>query len=90
MPLTTSISIDPIGSENDHELLKKSSISKDNTHAFELGKNDGDVEPEHLQELEVDVERILEDEGIEDYEADTSPYPEGNKHAHVSIWILEK
>jgi len=35
------------------------------------------LEHGYLQELEVDVARVLEDDRIEDLEADTSPYPEG-------------
>lgn len=35
------------------------------------------VETQHMQELEVDVGKILNDEGLEDIEGDTSPYPEG-------------
>ena len=31
------------------------------------------LEHGHLQELEVDVARVLEDDGIEDLESDTSP-----------------
>jgi len=36
-----------------------------------------DVEQGHLQEIEVDVDRVMHDEGVKDLEADTSPYPEG-------------
>lgn len=35
------------------------------------------VETQHMQELEVDVGKILNDDGLEDIEGDTSPYPEG-------------
>lgn len=36
------------------------------------------IEHGHLQDLEVDVAKVLEDDTVEDLEADTSPYPEGN------------
>lgn len=36
-----------------------------------------DVEAGHLQEIEVDVDRTLHDQGVKDVDADTSPYPEG-------------
>jgi hypothetical protein len=32
----------------------------------------------HLQELEVDVERVIREEREEDIDGDESPYPEGN------------
>lgn len=35
------------------------------------------VGTQHMQELEVDVGKILNDEGLDDIEGDTSPYPEG-------------
>ncbi|TGO70899.1 hypothetical protein BELL_0649g00070 [Botrytis elliptica] len=34
------------------------------------------VGTQHMQELEVDVGKILNDEGLDDIEGDTSPYPE--------------
>jgi hypothetical protein len=36
-----------------------------------------DIEHGHLQEIEVDVDKILHDGEIKDIDADTSPYPEG-------------
>ena len=36
-----------------------------------------DVEHGHLQEIEVDVDKVLQDGEIKDLDADTSPYPEG-------------
>ena len=36
-----------------------------------------DVEHGHLQELEVDMDKVLGDADIESLDADTSPYPEG-------------
>lgn len=36
-----------------------------------------DIEHGHLQEIEVDVDRVLHDQGVKDVNADTSPYPEG-------------
>lgn len=36
-----------------------------------------DVENGHLQELEVDMQHVLEDQGLDDIDGDTSPYPEG-------------
>ena len=35
-----------------------------------------DVEHGHLQEIEVDVDKVLHETGIKDIEEDTSPYPE--------------
>lgn len=39
--------------------------------------SDVDIEHGHLQEIEVDVAKVLHDDTIEDIESDTSPYPEG-------------
>lgn len=36
-----------------------------------------DIEHGHLQEIEVDVDKVLHDGEIKDVDADTSPYPEG-------------
>jgi hypothetical protein len=36
-----------------------------------------ELEHGHLQDLEIDVGRVLKDDTIEDIESDTSPYPEG-------------
>jgi len=36
-----------------------------------------ELEHGHLQDLEIDVGRVLKDDTIEDFESDTSPYPEG-------------
>lgn len=36
-----------------------------------------DVEHGHLQEIEVDVDKVLHDGEIKDVDEDTSPYPEG-------------
>lgn len=36
-----------------------------------------DVEHGHLQEIEVDVDKVLHDVEVKDVDADTSPYPEG-------------
>lgn len=49
----------------------------------EVGVQPEDVEHGHLQEIEVDMDKVLGDAEIEDLEADTSPYPEG-KPEHVS------
>lgn len=54
--------------------------------AEKLGGKDGDVEVAiesqdvengHMQEIEVDMDKVLGDVSVEDIEADTSPYPEG-------------
>lgn len=42
----------------------------------EVGVEPQDIEHGHLQEIEVDMGRVLQDGEIEDIEADTSPYPE--------------
>jgi hypothetical protein len=39
--------------------------------------NEAGTEHGHLQELEVDLNLILKEEGEEDFEGDQSPYPEG-------------
>jgi len=39
--------------------------------------NEAGQEHGHLQELEVDMNLILKEEGEEDFEGDQSPYPEG-------------
>lgn len=48
--------------------------------SFKTARNihDQDVELEngHLAELEVDMGRVLDEEGEGDYEADTSPFPQ--------------
>ena len=36
-----------------------------------------DIEHGHLQEIEVDVDKVLHDGEVKDIDADTSPYPEG-------------
>lgn len=36
-----------------------------------------DIEHGHLQEIEVDVDKVLHDGEVKDVDADTSPYPEG-------------
>lgn len=36
-----------------------------------------DLEHGHLQEIEVDVDKVLHDGEVKDIDADTSPYPEG-------------
>lgn len=46
--------------------------------AAEVGVEDSyDIEHGHLQEIEVDVDKVLHDGEIKDVDADTSPYPEG-------------
>ena len=40
---------------------------------------DVDIEHGHLQDIEVDVDKVLHDEGIKGLDADTSPYPEGKR-----------
>ena len=42
--------------------------SDDDTASLENG---------HLQELEVDLSLVILEEGLEDYDADHSPFPEG-------------
>ena len=37
------------------------------------------VEHGHLQELEVDLNKTLQEVGVDDVESDHSPYPEGIK-----------
>ena len=37
------------------------------------------VEQGHLQELEVDLSKTLQEAGIDEIESDHSPYPEGTK-----------
>ena len=43
----------------------------------EADLRNGDMENGHLKELEVDVSKVLEEEGLEDIDGDDSPYPEG-------------
>lgn len=45
--------------------------------------DNGDMENGHLKELEVDVSKVLGEEGIEDIDGDDSPYPEGMPFAKV-------
>lgn len=40
-------------------------------------ETDTDMENGHMKELEVDVAKILGEEGIEDIDGEDSPYPEG-------------
>lgn len=49
-------------------------ISNDKKAGFEATL---DVENGHLQELEVDMRHILKDQGLDDINGDSSPYPEG-------------
>lgn len=41
-----------------------------------------DIEHGHLQEIEVDVDKVLHDGEVKDVDADTSPYPEG------TVWTV--
>lgn len=43
----------------------------------QVGVQPEDIEHGHLQEIEVDMNKILGDADIEDLDAHTSPYPEG-------------
>lgn len=43
----------------------------------EVGVQPDDIEHGHMQEIEVDMDKVLGDAEIESIEADTSPYPEG-------------
>lgn len=53
--------------------LKIDKITRDE----ETDLNNGDMENGHLKELEVDVSKVLGEEGLEDIDGDDSPYPEG-------------
>jgi hypothetical protein len=44
-----------------------------------------DIEHGHLQEIEVDVDKVLHDGEIKDVDADTSPYPEGM----IDLWPFQ-
>lgn len=44
--------------------------------AHNLHGQDIELENGHLAELEVDMERVLDEEGEGDYDADTSPFPQ--------------
>lgn len=46
-------------------------------NGVEVEVQQADVEHGHMQELEVDMDKVLADTEIESIEADTSPYPEG-------------
>lgn len=43
----------------------------------EVAVESRDLENGHMQEIEVDMDKVLGDGNAEDIEADTSPYPEG-------------
>jgi hypothetical protein len=45
-----------------------------------------DIEHGHLQEIEVDVDKVLHDGEIKDVDADTSPYPEGM----IDLYLIRK
>lgn len=47
-------------------------------------ETDTDIENGHMKELEVDVQKILGEEGIEDIDGDDSPYPEGISSLDIS------
>jgi hypothetical protein len=47
------------------------------TRDEDIDLNNGDMENGHLKELEVDVSKVLGEEGLEDIDGDDSPYPEG-------------
>lgn len=46
--------------------------------------DEAELEHGHLKELEVDVSKVVGEEGLEDYDGDESPYPEG-KLAHSRL-----
>lgn len=50
--------------------------------------NDSDaasIEHGHLQELEVDLDLVMQEQGEEDYAADHSPFPEGTSHCSPQV-----
>jgi len=54
---------------------------------IEVGVEPQDIEHGHLQEIEVDMDKVLADADIDDLDADTSPYPEGRPRPY-SLLLL--
>ena len=68
-------------SEKSEDMEKTESITEKEVEA-------AGVEHGHLQELEVDLSKTLQEAGIDEIESDHSPYPEGMKEVFQSIlWI---
>lgn len=59
------------------ELLPSGMDEKKGNAEIDPENNESGPEDGHLQELEVDMDLILKDDGEEDYAGDHSPYPEG-------------
>lgn len=64
-------------SKDETAVAEKSGVASVSGRDGDNGIEPFDIENGHLQELEVDVQKVLEDQKIEDIESDTSPYPEG-------------
>lgn len=65
--------------EANHSLHGKDIKDPDEKHIpLEASDNDSaSLENGHLQELEVDLDLVIKEQGLEDYDADHSPFPEG-------------
>lgn len=75
---------DAISSDGGPERVHDKDVKMDSITKNEEDLNDGDMENGHMKELEVDVSKVLQEEGIEDIDGDDSPYPEGMSSPRVS------
>lgn len=78
-----------ISNEESPHRVDEKGVEKDNISPNETSDvSHGDMENGHLKELEVDVSKVLGEEGIEDIDGDDSPYPEGIFSPHFPTTSL--